>query len=389
VKIADRMTRLRGETAFEVLVRARALEAQGREIVHLEIGEPDFATPEHITAAAMAALQRGETHYSPSAGIPALREAIAEEVSRSRGIPVSPSQVVVTPGGKPIIFYSLLALAEPGDEVIYPDPGFPTYASMISFAGARPVPIALREANGFRLDVAELKSLITPRTRLLIINSPHNPTGGVLLPEDLAAIAELALEHDLAVLSDEIYSRIYYEGEHRSIASFPGLQERTVILDGFSKSYAMTGWRLGYGVMPRLLAAHVTLLMTNSNSCTASFTQWAGVEALHGPQTACDQMVTAFRERRDVLVAGLRQIPGLRCTLPQGAFYAFPNIQGTGLSSKAFADYVLEEAGVATLSGASFGAHGEGYIRLSYANTVDHLRLALDRIGAAVARLNR
>ncbi len=387
MKLARRMSRLGTETAFEVLARARVLEAEGRDIVHLEIGEPDFDTPQNVTLAAIEALQRGETHYTPSAGIGPLREAIAEEVGRTRGIAVSPAEVVVTPGAKPIMFYTILALAEEGDEVIYPNPGFPIYESMINFVGATPVPIPLREENEFRLDLAELRQLVTPRTKLLILNSPQNPTGSVLSRDDLAAIADLALERDFAILSDEVYSRVLYEGEHASVASFPGLKERTIILDGFSKTYAMTGWRLGYGVMPVELAEQVNKLMVNSNSCTAGFVQHAGVEALHGPQDASRQMVAAFRQRRDLVVAGLRSIPGLSCVEPKGAFYAFPNIQGTGMSSKALADYLLEEGGVATLAGTSFGACGEGFIRISYANSLDNLRRALERIADAVARV--
>ena len=387
MRLARCMERLGTETAFEVLARAKALEAQGRDIIHLEIGEPDFDTPPNIVAAAVAALQRGETHYTPSAGIPALREAIAEEISHTRHIPVSPDEVVVTPGGKPIMFFSLLALAEPGTEVIYPNPGFPIYESMINFVGATPVPVPLREEREFCFDVQELLDKITPRTRLIIINSPHNPTGSVLCREDLQAIAEAALRHDFMILSDEIYNRILYDGEFVSITAFPGMKERTIILDGFSKTYAMTGWRLGYGVMPAALAAHISRLMTNSNSCTSSHTQYAGLEALRGPQDASYQMVAAFKERRDVVVEGLRRIPGLGCVKPKGAFYAFPNITGTGLKSKPFADYLLEKAGVATLAGTSFGQYGEGFIRLSYANSVENLRRALERIADAVDRL--
>ncbi|MDI7276109.1 MAG: pyridoxal phosphate-dependent aminotransferase [Anaerolineae bacterium] len=389
MKLARCMSRLGTETAFEVLARARALEAQGRDVIHLEIGEPDFDTPQYIVEAAVQALRRGETHYTPSAGIPSLREAIAEEVGRMRGITVSPDEVVVTPGAKPIIFFSLLALAEPGDEVIYPNPGFPIYESMINFVGATPVPVPLREERGFRFDVDELGSKVTRRTRLIILNSPHNPTGGVLSREDLAAIAELALGHDLMVLSDEVYSRTLYEGEHCSIASFPGLKERTIILDGFSKTYAMTGWRLGYGAMPTALAACVNRLMVNSVSCTAAFTQWAGVEALRGPQEDSARMVEAFRERRDAVVAGLRSIPGLTCVEPKGAFYVFPNISAAGMPSKLFADSLLEKAGVAVLSGTSFGAYGEGYVRLSYANSLENLRRAVERIADFVAGLGR
>lgn len=387
MKLALCMSRLGTETAFEVLARAKALEAQGRDIIHLEIGEPDFTTPANIIEAGVAALRRGETHYTPSAGILLLREAIAEEVSRTRGIPVSPDEVVVTPGGKPIMFYSILALAEPGAEVIYPNPGFPIYESMINFTGAKAVPVPLREEKDFRFDVQELLDKITPQTRLIIINSPHNPTGSVLTRADLQAIAEAAQKYDFMILSDEIYIRILYEGEHVSIASFPGMKERTIILDGFSKTYAMTGWRLGYGVMPAALAAQISRLMTNSNSCTATFTQYAGLEALRGPQDESYKMVAAFKERRDVIVDGLNRIPGIKCVRPKGAFYVFPNIQGTGMKSKPFADYLLDTAGVAALSGTSFGAYGEGYVRFSYANSVENIRRALERIADAVDKL--
>ncbi|MER3400008.1 MAG: aspartate aminotransferase [Thermoflexus sp.] len=387
MRLAQRMSRLGTETAFEVLARAKALEAQGREIIHLEIGEPDFDTPAYIKAAAVRALEEGYTHYTPAAGIPALRQAIADYIRRTRGIPVGPENVVVVPGGKPIMFFAILALVEEGDEVIYPNPGFPIYESMIRFVGARPVPLRLRMENEFRVDVEELAALITPRTRMLILNSPANPTGGVLTREDLAAIAELCLRHDLVVLSDEIYSRILYEGEHISIASFPGMLERTIILDGFSKTYAMTGWRLGYGVMPEPLAEAVTRLMINSNSCTAAFTQMAGIAALTGPQDDVDRMVAAFRERREVIVEGLNRIPGFRCLKPKGAFYAFPNIEGTGMSSRQLAAYLLEEAGVAVLSGTAFGEYGEGFLRLSFANSVENIRRALERIETAVRRL--
>jgi aspartate/methionine/tyrosine aminotransferase len=387
MRLAERMSRLGTETAFEVLARAKALEAQGREIIHLEIGEPDFDTPAHIKAAAVRALEEGWTHYTPAAGIPALREAIADYIRRTRGIPVGPEHVVVVPGGKPIMFFAILALVEEGDEVIYPNPGFPIYESMIRFVGARPVPLRLRMENEFRVDVEELARLITPRTRMLILNSPANPTGGVLTREDLAAIAELCLKHDLVVLSDEIYSRILYEGEHISIASFPGMLERTIILDGFSKTYAMTGWRLGYGVMPEPLAEAVTRLMINSNSCTAAFTQIAGIAALTGPQDEVDRMVAAFRERREVMVEGLNRLPGFRCLKPKGAFYAFPNIEGTGMSSRELAHYLLEEAGVAVLSGTAFGEYGEGFLRLSFANSIENIQKALERIEKALQRL--
>jgi aspartate/methionine/tyrosine aminotransferase len=387
MRLAERMSRLGTETAFEVLARAKALEAQGREIIHLEIGEPDFDTPAHIKAAAVRALEEGWTHYTPAAGIPALREAIADYIRRTRGIPVGPENVVVVPGGKPIMFFAILALVEEGDEVIYPNPGFPIYESMIRFVGARPVPLRLRMENEFRVDVEELARLITPRTRMLILNSPANPTGGVLTREDLEAIAELCLKHDLVVLSDEIYSRILYEGEHISIASFPGMLERTIILDGFSKTYAMTGWRLGYGVMPEPLAEAVTRLMINSNSCTAAFTQIAGIAALTGPQDDVDRMVAAFRERREVMVEGLNRLPGFRCLKPKGAFYAFPNIEGTGMSSRELAHYLLEEAGVAVLSGTAFGEYGEGFLRLSFANSIENIQKALERIEKALQRL--
>jgi len=387
MRLATRMNRLGTETAFEVLARARELEAQGREIIHLEIGEPDFDTPANIVEAAVKALHEGHTHYTPSAGIPELREAVAQEVARTRHIPVDPQQVVITPGAKPIIFFSLLALCQEGDEVIYPNPGFPIFESTINFVGATPVPVKLQEESGFRFDRDEFPSLITSRTRLIIINSPENPTGGVLCEEDLEMIAQCAIEADAMVLSDEIYSRILYEGEHISIASLPGMAERTIILDGFSKTYAMTGWRLGYGVMPHELAEQMAKLMVNSNSCTATFTQWAGIEALTGPQDAVKEMVAAFRKRRDVIVEGLNKIPGFRCPLPQGAFYAFPNIEETGLTSVEMQDYLLEEAGVATLAGTSFGAYGEGFLRLSYANSVDNIRRALERIEEAVSKL--
>ncbi len=387
MQLAARMHRLGTETAFEVLARAKALEAQGRDIIHLEIGEPDFDTPRHIVDAAIQALRDGYTHYTPSAGLPALREAIAEYVSRTRHIPVNPSQVVVTPGGKPIMFFAILALCEEGDEVIYPNPGFPIYESMINFVGATPVPLRLRMDREFSFSADELADLITPRTKLIILNSPANPTGGVLSQADLAAIAALVQDRDLMILSDEIYSRILYDGEFASIASFPGMAERTIILDGFSKTYAMTGWRLGYGVMPTDLATHITKLMTNSNSCTNAATQMAGIQALRGPQDDVERMVAAFRERRDAIVDGLNAIPGFRCLKPRGAFYAFPNIEGTGLRSKALEELLLEKAGVATLSGTSFGAYGEGFLRLSYANSVENIRRALERIHDVVVKI--
>ena len=389
MRFASSMQRLGTETAFEVLARAKALEATGRSIVHLEIGEPDFDTPRHIREAAKRALDDGATHYGPSAGLPEHRAAVAEYVSRTRGIPVEPEEVVITPGGKPIIFFTLLACVEPGDEVIYPDPGFPIYESMIRFIGAKPVPMVLREDQEFRLDVAALPKLITRKTRFIILNSPANPTGGIVGPEDLAAVAKTIGRRDLWVLSDEIYSRILYDGfQHHSLASLPGMKSRTIILDGYSKTYAMTGWRAGYGVMPRPLAAHVTRLQANSNSCAASFTQRACLEALRGPQDEVDAMVSEFRRQRDVIVDGLNRIPGFHCVRPKGAFYVFPNITGTGLRSKALADRLLDEAGVACLSGTSFGAHGEGFLRFSYANSVENLKEALRRIEGFVSTLS-
>ncbi len=387
MKFATCMSRLGTESAFTVLARAKALENQGREIVHLEIGEPDFDTPPHIVEAAVQALRDGHTHYTPAAGIPQLRAAIAQHIAETRGIDVSPAQVVVTPGAKPIMFFAILALVEPGDEILYPNPGFPIYESMISFVGATPVPVPLREANGFRFDPDEFLSKLTRRTRMIILNSPTNPTGGSLTRADLEVIADATRERDLVVLSDEIYDRILYEGEHFSIASLPGMPERTILLNGFSKTYAMTGWRLGYGVMPEALAQHVTTLMVNSNSCTAAFTQIAGVAALAGPQDSVRQMVAAFKERREVIVDGLNRIPGFRCARPQGAFYVFPNIEGTGMTSERLADLLLEEAGVAVLSGTAFGAYGQGYLRLSYANSIPNIRKALERIEDMVAKL--
>jgi aspartate aminotransferase len=382
--LADRMSRLGTETAFEVLGRARVLEAQGHEIVHLEIGEPDFATPENIRDAAKRALDDGYTHYGPAAGLPELREVIARSAGVQRGLDFEPEQVVVTPGAKPILFYVLLATLNEGDEAIYPDPGFPIYESLIRFLGATPVPVRLPEQRDFRLDLDELAAKLTPRTRLLILNSPHNPTGSVLTREDLGRIADLVRGRDLLVLSDEIYGRLLYEGEHHSIAALPGMAAQTCILDGFSKTYAMTGWRLGYGIMPQELAARVAKLVVNSNSCTASFVQRAGVEALDGPQECVAEMLAEFRRRRDVIVAGLNALPGISCRVPGGAFYAFPNVSGVGLESARFADLLLERHGVAALAGTSFGVAGEGYLRLSYANSLANIRLALDRIGDAV-----
>jgi len=378
--IADRMERLGTETAFEVLAKARALEAEGRDVVHLEIGEPDFATPANIIEAAKRALDDGYTHYGPSAGLLELREAIAEDVARTRGIPINPEQVVVTPGAKPIMFFLMLCCLNEGDEVIYPDPGFPTYESVASFIGARPIPVPLREENDFRLDVDDLKARLSPRTRMLILNSPQNPTGSVLTREDLEQIAGLVSGSPIVILTDEVYRNIIYSGAAPSIASLPGMAEQTVILDGFSKTYAMTGWRLGYGVMPEELAWRIARLMTNSNSCTASFVQIAGVEALRGPQDSVARMVAEFAERRRVIVDGLNGIPCVTCRPPQGAFYVFPNVSGLPADSQEIADRLLSEAGVAALSGRSFGAHADDYLRLSYANSIPNLQRALERI---------
>ena len=386
MQLASSMSRIGTETAFEVLVRARALEAQGRDIVHLEIGEPDFKTPQHIIDAAKQALDEGWTHYGPTQGQPELREAIAETVSRTRGITVKPERVCVVPGGNPIIFFPMLALLEPGDEVIYPNPSFPIYESMIKFCGATPVPMPLLEARGFSFDLDLFRQKLTPRTKMVILNSPANPTGGVIPAQDIRAIGELLCDRDVVVLSDEIYSQMSYGETPLSIATLPGMQEKTIILDGFSKTYAMTGWRMGYGVMPEFLVDPVNKLMVNSNSCTASFTQRAGIAALRGPQDESRAMIAEFRLRRDAFVAELNQIPGFRCAVPEGAFYAFPNIEGTGWKSKPLADALLEQAGVACLSGTAFGAYGEGYIRFSYANSMQNLTEAAVRIRRFLAK---
>jgi aspartate aminotransferase len=375
------MSRLGTETAFEVLAKARALEAKGRDIVHLEIGEPDFDTPPSVVAAGVAALERGETHYTQSAGVIELREAIALYLNERRGVRADPGQVIVTPGAKPIMFYALLALLDEGDEAIYPDPGFPIYSSMIDFAGARGVPLALREGNGFQPDLDELRRLVTPRTKVLVLNSPNNPTGGVLSRDAIREIAAIARERDLWVLADEIYGELVYEGEHRSIAVEEGMAERTILLDGFSKTFAMTGWRLGYGVFPRALVEPVTKLVTNSVSCTATFVQRAGTVALSSRPPEVDQMIAEFRRRRDAVAKGLNAVPGITCRLPQGAFYVFPNVRGLRLPSSAeVAERLLDEAGVATLAGTCFGAAGEGYLRLSYANSLANLEKAVSRI---------
>src|SRR6202048_95788 len=343
LRLAKRMARLGTETAFEVLVKARALDAKGRDIVHLEIGEPDFDTPHNIIEAATDALHKGFTHYGPSAGLPQLREIIAQYVSETRRVNVMPEEVVVVPGGKPLIFFTILALAEEGDEVIYPNPGFPIYESMINYVGAKAVPIRLREEMDFRLDVGELGGLINDRTKLIVINSPQNPTGGVLTNDDIDGIARAIGDRNIMVLSDEIYSRLIFEGKHHSIMSVDGMKEPSILLDGFSKTYAMTGWRMGYGVMRADLATQIARLMTNSSSCTASFTQVAGIEALRGPQASVEAMCAEFKKRRDVMVAGLNKIKGFSCRLPKGAFYVFPNIKETGWPSKKLADALLDD----------------------------------------------
>jgi len=380
MKLAERMTRIGIESAFEVLMRARALEAQGKKIIHLEIGQPDFPTPRHVVEAGQRALDEGWTGYGPTPGFPDFRDAIAEYISRTRGISVSGTNVVVVPGGKPIMFFSMMAVLEPGDEVIYPNPGFPIYESMINFLGATPVPMPLVESRGFSFDLDTFREKLSPRTKMVVLNSPANPTGGMIPREDLARMAEMLRERDVLVLSDEIYSRICYGAEPSSITQFDGMLDKTIILDGFSKTYSMTGWRLGYGVMPLWLADAVDKLMVNSNSCTASFTQRAGLVALTGPQDAVDTMVAEFRRRRDAIVKGLNSIPGFRCAVPDGAFYAFPNISGTGLSSRELADLLLNDAGVACLSGTAFGSYGDGYLRFSYAASLENIEEALSRI---------
>jgi len=380
MNFADRMSRLGTETAFEVLVKARALEAEGHDVVHLEIGEPDFDTPGHIIDAGRKALADGFTHYGPSAGMPDLRGAIAEYIGSTRDIAVDPDQVVVTPGAKPIMLFTMLALAQEGDEVIYPNPGFPIYESVIRFVGAKPVPAPLIEDLDFSLDVNRLRDSINDRTKLIILNSPQNPTGGIIPGPDLRAIAELAVEHQIPVLTDEVYSQMIYDGAFASVTSYDGMQDLSIILEGLSKTYAMTGWRIGYGVMPKEMAAHVTRLMTNSNSCTASFTQVASIAALTGPQDESEAMMAEFKSRRDMFIAGLNDIPGISCRMPAGAFYAFPNISQLGKTSKEVADTLLYEAHVASLAGPDFGEYGEGYVRFSYANSKENLQKALERI---------
>ena len=387
IKLADRMSRLANETAFVMLAKAKALEATGREIIHLEIGEPDFPTPDNVIAKGIEAMQAGMTKYTPSAGLLETRQIIAEYISKTRGFEVEAEQVVMTAGGKPIIFYSILAVVNPGDEVIYPDPGFPIYQSVINFVGGTPVPIPLSEENEFRMDIDELKSLITNKTKMIIINSPQNPTGGMLSKDDMAEIAKILADRDIVVLSDEIYENIVYEDRAYSISSFPGMKEKTIILNGFSKSYSMTGWRAGYGVMPKKIADDINKLVVNSTSCLAGFTQMACIEAITGPQDELKRRVEQFRLRRDKIVEGLNSIKGLKCVKPRGAFYVFPNIKYFGKSSAEMADYLLNEAGVATLPGGSFGSYGEGYIRISYANSMENIDKAIAQIEYALSKL--
>ncbi|MDQ3345140.1 MAG: pyridoxal phosphate-dependent aminotransferase [Chloroflexota bacterium] len=390
MRLASRMERIGTETAFEAAARARALEATGREVIHLEIGEPDFDTPRNVSeAAARALLDEGATHYTAATGIQPLREAIVADVKRWKGIDTTPEQVVVTPGAKPIMFYAMLALIDDGDEVIYPNPGFPIYESMARYVGGTPVAAPLRESNDFRMDVDEVASLITDRTKLLVFNTPHNPTGSILTQDDIRRLAELAVQHDLVVLADEIYGRLQYSGEPLSIATLPGMAERTITLDGFSKTFAMTGWRMGYGVLPEWLVSSFSRLVINSVSCTNAFAQAGAVEALTGPQDAADAMRTEFIARRELMVDGLNAIPGVRCVMPHGAFYTFPNVTSFGRTSAEIADHLLYDSGVCGLAGTAFGAHGEGYLRFSYANSRENLSLALERVAESLAKLDR
>jgi aspartate aminotransferase len=386
MQLAEKMSRIGTESAFEVLVRARALEKQGKNIIHLEIGEPDFPTPAHVIEAGKRALDEGWTKYVPTAGLPEFREMIAAYISRTRGIKVDADNVCVVPGGKPIMFFTMVALLEPGDEVIYPDPSFPIYESVIKFLGATPVPVPLIEDRGFSFDLNVLRDGLSAKTKMVILNSPANPTGGVTPKQDLARIADMLRDRDVMILTDEIYSRIFYESEPASISSFDGMLEKCIILDGFSKTYSMTGWRLGYGVMPKWLANAVNLLMVNCNSCTAAFTQRAGMAAMEGPQDAVTAMVAEFRRRRDAMVKGFNEIPGWRCALPAGAFYAFPNVSGTGMPVKELANLLLNEAGVASLWGTAFGQYGDGYLRFSYANSLANIQEAIERIKKVSSR---
>ena len=375
--LAASLDRLGTETAFEVLARAKALEASGRRVIHLEIGEPDFETPAHIVEAGMKALRDGHTHYCPAAGLPVLREACAEHLSRHRGLAIDPGRVLVAPGAKPFLFFGVLATCDPGDEVIYPNPGFPIYESVIRWAGATPVPLPIVEERGFAFSADDLAERLSPRTKLVILNSPANPTGGIVDRELNVEIARVLAEHDCWILSDEVYAEMLYDAEHATVASHEGLLERTILLDGFSKTFAMTGWRLGYAALPAPLVEPITRLMINSVSCTAPAVQLAGVAALTGPRDEVDLMLAEFRRRRDAVVAGLNELPGVSCVVPRGAFYAFPNVSGTGLAAKELADRLLDEAGVAVLAGTAFGEYGEGYLRLSYANSLENIEQAL------------
>jgi len=387
MSFARRTAYLKAEGAYAVLARAQALEAQGREVIHLEIGQPDFNTYPHIALEGIRAIAAGQTRYNPPSGLPALRRALAEDAGERRGVRFAPEQVVVAPGTKPLLLLPMLALLEAGDEVLYPDPGFPTYEAAIRLADARPVPVPLVEEQGYDLDLAALDARLSPRTKMILLNSPSNPTGGINSPQTLAHVAQVARRHGLWILSDEIYARLVYEGEATSIVSLPGMAERTVLADGFSKTYAMTGWRLGFGIMPQQLAEKMALLLTHSVGCTATFTQFAGLAAVLGPQHEVEGVQAEFRRRRDLMVQGLNAIPGIRCPMPQGAFYAFPNVQAFGRPAVELADYLLEEAGVAVLPGTAFGHHGEGYLRLSYANSLENIQEALARMACALADL--
>jgi aspartate aminotransferase len=386
MEFASRVAGLSPEGAYAVLARAQALEAQGREIIHLEIGQPDFQTFPHISLRGVEAIAAGHTRYNPPAGLPGLRQVIAEDAGERRGMEIRPEQVVIGPGAKPGLFFTTLALVEPGDEVIYPDPGFPTYPAMIGTAGGKPVPVPLSEEKNFSFDLEAFDELISDKTRLIVLNSPANPTGGVIPESDLAHIAAMAEQHDCWVISDEIYARLSYdELQVPSIAALPGMAERTIIVDGFSKTYAMTGWRLGYAIMPEALAERVGLLLTHSVGCTATFTQMAGVEALTGSQEMVDEVVEVYQRRRDRMVAGLNAIPGVRCQTPQGAFYVFPNVKSFGMTSQQLANRLLEEAGVAVLAGTDFGMYGEGYLRLCYAASLEQIDRALERMAGLLA----
>jgi len=387
MNFADRVNNLEPKGAYHMLARAQAMEAAGREVIHMEIGQPDIATFDNVAQVGMRAIREGYTRYTPSAGTPELRQAIAKDASHRRGVEITPEQVVVGPGAKTALFFPTLALVQPGDEVLYPDPGFPTYAAMIEVAGGTPVPVPLDEEHGFSFDLGAFDRLVSYRTRLIVINSPSNPTGGVMSPTALEHIAGAAAQHDIWVLSDEIYSRLVYDKPAASIITLPGMAGRTVICDGFSKTYAMTGWRLGYGIMPRDLAERVGLLLTHSVGCTASFTQVAGLEAINGPQEQVEKVAAEYQRRRDVLVNGLNEIPGVKCQTPGGAFYVFPNVKTFGKSSDWLANFLLEEAGVALLSGTSFGANGEGYLRLCFANPMRNIQTALEHIATALGRL--